>query len=582
MAIMKSLLTQLRRPAARPAISDPGTGKLDILSRLPFELHIFILALLGPNDVDAGLTACRYWRSIWLSDEIWPKLARRWYPDLEAYIRKVVVGDQDMGEMFRQALHKIQRRISGKFASALHHELKLESEQFFTLSKGVPVLEGGVHCYNDVDGLGIDPSDPFTPMPRFMMYDNGRIAWWPEAYPLPYLAVVDDLRTRKRRIYLFPDHEDEKRGYRTAMSNKLLLMGRGRILHAWHLELDQYASVEVPEDFVRCNPEGETVLIVTKTANVFVWKFGQELQYLDTTGCYDKAPVGIAHPYDFISGQYRSSQNVGSRLASGVLLDFIISPIEDNVFFVITYNPAPRKELRIDEIRNGQVTETYRLDGSKLANLMPDPVDFTNLRWEKINFYGGYCLMQAVSRTPHTPHDSSCPADSSILVSVCFNIYTKAFTTPHYHHMGCFQNQSLSQIRNNRIAASDTDGPPGLVMTFRPCGGVPDLHENPGPTPFYIAVTSERDCLLRRQRIPSDSDGWDGDFVLYADQLFSQTSIDYTPLNTSQIPGVRRLVGDDDFLLLVVHQSYIVWSFGDNIPRNIADGGRSRWRKLIR
>ncbi|KAI0836970.1 hypothetical protein F5Y06DRAFT_272724 [Hypoxylon sp. FL0890] len=583
MAIMKSLLTQLRRPSnARPATSGAAGGKLDIVSRLPFELHIFILSLLGPNDVDAGLSACRCWRSIWLSDEIWPKLARRWYPDLEEYIRKAAVDDQDMGEMFRQALHKIQRRMSGKFASALHHELDLESEQFFTMSKGVPVQEGGIHSYDDIDGLEVGP---VARLPRFMMYDNGRIAWWPEAYPLPYLAVVDDLRTRKRRTYMFPDHQGDKRGYKTAMSAKLLLMGRGRTLHAWHLDLDQHASVEVPEEFVRCNTEGETVLLVTKNANLFAWKFGQELQYIDTTECYENGPVGRAHPYDFISGQYLSSHNVGSLLVrSGVLLDFIISPIEDNVFFVMTYTPAPHKELRIDEIRKGQVVETYRLDRSKFANVMPDPVDFTNLRWEKVDSYGGYCLMQAVSRTPGTTGEPACVPHSSILVSVCFNIYTKAFTVPHYHHQNCFQNQSVSQIRNNRIAASAIDGLRGLVLTLRPCGSTSDPYDNPSPTPFYTAVTNGRECLLRRQRVPSGSDGWEADFALDANLLFSTSSLDSMSNGTLSIPGVRRLVGDDDFLLLVVHQSYIVWSFGDEIPGNAhaAEGGRSRWRKLIR
>ncbi|KAI0114647.1 hypothetical protein F4776DRAFT_638286 [Hypoxylon sp. NC0597] len=583
MAIMKSLLTQLRRPAnTRSATSHVSNGKLDIVSRLPFELHIFILSLLGPNDVDAGLSACRRWRTIWLSDEIWPKLARRWFPNLEDYIRKAAVSDAEMGEIFRRTLHKIQRRMSGRFASALHHELTLESERFFTLSKGVPVLEGGVHSYDDVDGLEVGTAGPITRSRRFMMYDNGRIAWWPEAYPLPCLAVVDDLRTRKRRTYLFPGHEDEKRGYKTAMSNKLLLIGRGKTLHAWHLDLDQHSSVEVPEEFVRCTTEGETVILITKNACLFAWKFGQELEYIDTTGCYDKGPVGIAQPYDFLSGQYITSYNVGSRfLRTGILLDFIISPIEDNVLFVITYTPAPLRELRIDEIRNGEIAETYRLDESEWSHLMEDPADFTNLRWEKVDSYGGYCLMQAVSKTPDITRDSACPPCSSILVSVCFNIYTKSFTISHYHHRDGFKNQSVSQIRNNRIAASDTDDPRGLLLTLRPCGSTSVPRDKPSPTPFYTMAPGGRDCLLRLQRVPPDSDEWDADFALDTSPLFGPVSIDGVSDGRLPIPGVKRLVGDDDFLLLVVHQSYIVWSFGNEIPGNTADAGRSRWRKLI-
>ncbi|KAI1136481.1 hypothetical protein F5Y05DRAFT_109723 [Hypoxylon sp. FL0543] len=581
---MKSLFTQLRRSStSRPVASGAAGENLDIVSRLPFELHIFILSLLGPSDVDAGLSACRRWQSIWLSDEMWPKLARRWYPGLEEYIRKAAASGPHMGHMFRRALHKIQRRMSGKFASALRHELSLESDRFFTLSNDVPVQEGGVHSYDEVEDLEVGPTISVTRLPRFMMYENGRIAWWPEAYPLPYLAIVDDLRTRKRRVYQFPDHQGERQGYKTAMSGKLLLVGRGTTLHAWHLDLDQHASVKVPEEFVRCEAEGESVLIVTKNADLFAWKFGEELQYIDTTSCYEKGPVGRAHPYDFITGQYLTSYNVGSRLTrSGVLLDFIISPIENNVFFVVTYTPAPRKELRIDEIRNGQVTETHRLDSSRFADVMEDPVDFTDLRWEKVDSYGGYCLMQALSRTPDATDRLACPAHSSIVVSVCFNIYTKTFTVPHYHHNGCLVIQNVSRIWNNRIVATDTDGPRGLVLPFRPCGSTSGLDDNPGSTSFYTTVTSGLHFLLRRQRLPLDLDGWDVDFALDADLLLSASSIYGINNGDLSIPGVIRLECDDDFLLLVVNHSYIVWSFGDEIPGNTAEGGRSRWRKLLR
>ncbi|XDG05161.1 hypothetical protein ABKA04_004776 [Annulohypoxylon sp. FPYF3050] len=584
MAIMKSLLTRFYHPENAqkpPSIASAESAQPDIVSRLPFELHSFILAELEPKDIDAGLSVCRQWRAIWLSDEIWPKLAQRWFPGLEEHIRKSATEGQDLSEIFRQALHKIQRRMSGRFASALHHEMSLEDDQLFTLSKDVPLVEGGVHSYEDVDGLefGTDA----THYPRFMMYDNGRIAWWPEAYVLPYLAVVDDIRTRKRRAYMFPNNHEEKRGYKTAMSDKLLLMGRERTLNAWHLELDRLHSTQVPEEFVRCITEGEKILVLTRNAEVFMWRFGQEPQYIDMAGCYEKGPVGTAHPYNFVLGQFTPSHNIGSRLVrSGTLLDFIISPTEDNVFFVITYEPAPQKELKVNEFRDGQLVATYRLDRSKWADVIVDPGDFSNLRWEKVDSFGGYCLMNAASETPETTREPSCPPKSSILVSVCFNIYTKNFTIPHYHRIDSHNHGSVYQIRNNRITASDTDSSRGAVLSLHPCARGAQPYEKYGPTPFYSTTNSGSNGPLRRQRMTSDPDEWDADFVLDFNGPLKTSPADITSIYPPLIRGVRRLVGDDDFLLLVVRQSYIVWSFGDEIPGNIGDGKRSIWRKLIR
>ncbi|OTB02056.1 hypothetical protein M426DRAFT_13896 [Hypoxylon sp. CI-4A] len=583
---MKSIFSQLCLPVApRPSSSSTLNATPDIVTRLPFELHIFILAHLEPKDIDVGLSTCRGWRDIWLSDEIWPRLARKWFPGLEEHIRNSAFYGLDQGEMFRRALHRIQRRVSGKFASAVHYEMRLESEHFFTLSKAVPVPEGGVHNYDDVNGLEFGANAHF---PRFMVYNGGRIGWWPEAYLLPYLAVVDDLRTRKRRAYLFPNNKGETQGYRTAMSDKLLLMGRGKTLHAWHLDLDRLSSAEFPEEFVRCIPEGDTTLIVTKNAELYLWKFGREPVHVDVTGCYEKGPVGTSHPYDFISGQFVSSYNVGSRLVqNGTLLDFIISPTEDNVFFVITY----RKELQVHEIRCGELAGTYCLTRNKWTDFIMEPVDFTNLRWEKIDSYGGYCLMQAISKTPHPSNadatrEATCPPTSNTLVSVCFNIYTKRFTIPHYHHTECHNHQSACQIWNSRIAASDMDSPRGPVMSLRPCASLACEFEKPDPTPFYTAVQSGRNSLLRRQRIlfevnEANSALLHADFALDSNQPFDKISTEnVNGTSPPLLPGIRRLVGDDDFLLLIDRQSYTVWSFGNEIPGKMTNGGQSLWRSL--
>ncbi|KAI1760169.1 hypothetical protein GGR53DRAFT_96580 [Hypoxylon sp. FL1150] len=588
---MKSLLTQLRHPTnTRSTSSGLKTTALDIVSRLPFELHVLILRHLGPSDVDAGLSVCRSWRRVWLSEEIWPKLARQWYPGLEEHVRMSAASGQDSGDSFRKVLHKIQRRKSGKFSSALHYDMCVESDQFFTMSKSLPVSEGGVHSYNDVDGL--EPGSFGKHYPRFMIYNNGRVAWWPEAYVLPFFAIVDDLRTRKRRAYLFPNRQAESHGFRTAMGDKIFIMARGRTLHAWHLELDLHRTTGVPEDIVRCVTEGETSLIITKYADIFLWRFGQKPRHINATGCYEKGLLGTAQLHEFIPGHY-ISHNPGSRLLnSGILLDFIISPTEESVFFIITYTSTPVRELRVDEIRDGQRVKSYTLERSKWMDLVIEPVDFTNLRWEKVDSHGGYCLMQAIFQTlqditPTTTRGSSCRSRRGNLVSVCFNIHSKAFTIPHYHPKDIHSHQSVYQIWNNRLCAIDTSSPRGFVLSHQPCNGNPPRRDDSRSTPFYTTVPSKRNGLMRRQREPFEEDEADleligADFALDPCPQSHRPPVDSTSVDPPWTPGIRKLVGDDDFMLLVVGESYTAWSFGNEIPRKIADGGRSLWRNLIR
>ncbi|KAI1371256.1 hypothetical protein F4677DRAFT_435963 [Hypoxylon crocopeplum] len=575
---MKSFLTQLRHARA-----SPGCPKVDIVSRLPFELHIIILSYFEPVDVDAALSASRRWRGIWLSEEIWPKLAEQWYPGLEDHIR---AGSQEMGDAFRRTLHKIQRRMSGKFATALHYEMRLQPDWFFTLSKGVPVLEGGVHSYDDVDGLELSSDTRF---PRFMMYNNGRIAWWPEAYVFPYFAIVDDLRTRKRRAYLFPNHQGDTQGFKTSMSDKLILMGRRRTLHAWHLEQDQLYSTEIPEEIARCVAEGDTVLIVSKNAEIFLWKLGCRPRHIRIDGCYERGLLGTSQLYDFISGQF-VSRNPGTRLVqSGILLDFIISPTEDDVLFVITFTPAPLDRLEVNEIRDGQLAGTYRLDRSEWTKLIMVPDDFTitTLRWEKVDSYGGYCLTQAAfqhAQTGSDPNAAYCESsDVDGLLSVCFNIHNKSFTVSHYHHKECHDQQNAFQIWNNRIAASDNAQ--GPVLSLYPCSTKPPDDEG-RITPLYTTVQCRRTGLSRRQLVPFEKFGSRlelsaADFALDAYQQFNTNPVEHNSTGSFMQLGIRRLVGDDDFLLLIDKKSYTVWSFGNEMPEKAADSDRSLWRSLI-
>jgi hypothetical protein len=178
---MKAFLAKFHRSSGY-RVPPPACHAHDVFARLPFELHVLIVAHLEPRDIDAALSASRLLRLMWLSDEMWPALADRWFPGLAQHIRLTGADELARSELFRRCLHRICRQTGGKFAAAMHYGFGLASDRFFQLSKNVPVAEGGVHSFGSVENLELDYAQRF---PRFMMYSNGRAAWWPEGYSMP-------------------------------------------------------------------------------------------------------------------------------------------------------------------------------------------------------------------------------------------------------------------------------------------------------------------------------------------------------------------------------------------------------------
>ncbi|CAJ2508990.1 Uu.00g140160.m01.CDS01 [Anthostomella pinea] len=583
---MRSIIERFHRSSDRRSPNVRVT-KTDIFSRLPFELHVLVLGHLEPIDVVAATSASRVLRLIWISDEMWPALADRWYPGLSDCIRSTATDGQNMGETFRQALHRIIRRTDGKFVSALHLKMRLGSNDFFQLSQDVPVSEGGVHSYDSIEGLEFHPKQSVI---RFMMYNNGRIAWWPEAYNLAFFAVVDDFRTRKRRAYMFPNHGVEERGYKTAMSDKLLIMSRRTTLHAWHLELDHLQSVEVPGLIERCVTEGETALIVLKNSEAFLWEFGRELQHIDIDkfSCYTKSPVSMGGMDNLTLSQWARSRHGLYLRQSQTLVDFIVHPRINQAYFVITLTHDGQGQLTVYEIHAGELIGTYiaedrAFSGSNISEQGP-------LRWEKANSYGGYLLTQAIMGRPD-PDEADlasctvcqCGRSRDELVSMCFNIYTKSFTT-FFHHlteycsMGCM-------LWNGQLAVCGEE----TVTWLTPCIGKQRPRIRPGgDIPSFTTTSGNTSPILRRRQIPSN----------YQVLNYEVDAVDYV-LDTSQPIGstadepesrwipphgwtLHQVVGDDNFLVFVDKQRYAVWSFWGEIPaKPLAAGNerRSRWQK---
>lgn len=643
MRSLRELLQQVR------AFRSGGAGRTeqsavlgsDLLARLPIELHIMLLEYLGADDVVAALNASKALRLAWLSEDVWPWLADRWYPDLSqavhteatlqgAMARRLSIFDSstsnhrvgghpmgimtespqrtapglEPGELFRQMLIKLCKRNGGKYASALHHRLQLFKDSIFSLSRNVPSDQGGITSTNDLDEDLLDSTKSQVNVSRFMVYNNGRISWWPNSYSTPYIAVVDDLRTARRKIYCFPDHGGLQRGYRTAMSDELLVIARHATVHAWHFDKDVLSSVAIPEQFERCVAEGSNVLIMTRSAELYIWRFEGVLQRISSS-CYQPGPVRmgglVETPFQSRSPMFHIPRRQGLLLKNnGMLLDLIVHPSLPNIFFVVTMHEG---DLIVHEIVEGNPETTYHLhtDTKTTAAQWNEINEY--LRWEKCDSYGGYCLFSVYLGVDNelSPSDLQSPnkpfctcGQKTGLVSVCFNIYTKSFRVQchHFLHSRALQVDPVPaafHLWQSKLYTSyaPSDMRFGMPITALRCclatqerqGSVPD-----GKIPVYTISEDSRGLLTRRHKsLPEKLSDCP---ELRVEQIDWRRQVDFgldvtarcaSSLVRSHVatlwswdaPNVHQtqtIIGDDDFLIYVVDGVYIAWSFRDEIP----------------
>ncbi|KAK5625167.1 hypothetical protein RRF57_000883 [Xylaria bambusicola] len=621
---MKALLAKFHQSAGS-RIPGQECDARDIFAGLPFELHVLIIAYLEPKDIDAALNASRVLRLIWLSDEIWPALADRWFPGLAQQIRLADVDGLVRSELFRQSLHRLCKRNAGKFNAAMHYGFGLASDEFFHLSKDVSVNEGGVHSYDSVENLEVDDAQRFS---RFLAYRDGRVAWFPEGYSMPYLAVVDDLRTRTRKVYLFPNYGESIRGYKTAMSTKLFMMGHDTTLHVWHLELNCMESIELPENFQRCITEGERVLVVCQSSDLYLWTFGGKIQRIDSKymrgfqhllsrpnhmrslafivairasikqlltyisvnkiSCYPREFVVLGGPPVWTPRIWLSSQQGLHLRNSQLLIDFILSPAISSVFFVITLALDESGKLTVYEVSDGEIAATYIMKERIYSD--PRTSERGLLRWEKLNSYGGYCLVQVIQEpliAVDAAGEGACPCGrkSRQLVSLCFNIYTKMFTILR-HHLSELS-PWISHVWNDRLFIMDDQFHRRRpVMALAPCIEADTSRQKANSVIMYTTMHENTPLVYRRRQVSFDAGemGEKLNIELELDVLqeFSPRPTwkeAFIPFPSEINPG--RLVGDDDFFIFVNSPSYTLLSFGEGFPAKqpFANGTKHWWRK---
>ncbi|KAK8090741.1 hypothetical protein PG994_000246 [Apiospora phragmitis] len=414
--------------------------------------------------------------------------------------------------------------------------MRLEDDEYFTapLSRALPVAQGGVHEYAAVPDLcplappltssgqeATEESDDrghhYTRLAHFVAYANGRIAWWPEAYSLPYFAIIDDLRTRQRRGYLFPGHGKDRTGYMTSLGDTMLLMARGRTLHAWNFAdgndggaAESLRSVVMPQRIARTLSEDDTVLIVSQGGEVWLWRprfhrhDGRHVlsdRYDIRDIAYRACRVGLrvqqpppppptaapsSSSSSFMSGggdnddDFKQQSLVTTRTNNHnnnvITLDFVLHPARRDVFFLAT-------------LQDRKLTQP--------SSPTPWAAHRGGLRWEKTSAHGDFSLLPVWLGGQQTngPFDATgaaagagapviCPqCRDAGFVAVCFNVYAKTFAYPCFetgaaldHHLGggSSSSSSLEAFRlwngclTERLSAMEgrEEWP---LMVLRPC-----------------------------------------------------------------------------------------------------------------
>lgn len=575
---MKSIISWLRRRGKSQIPAREGAS--DGLSRLPLELHFYVLEHLDVQDLALAIDVCRSWRYIWLSDEVWPTLAARWFPGLYEQIRLTTAAGQRSADAFRHFLIRYRLRNNGRFSHALQYNLKFESDQVYRLNKNVPVKEGGIHSYADAR-----ESDPdLERFARFRLYCHGRIAWWPEPYALPYIAVVDDLRTKSRRVYCFPNHHMNQVGYQTALGDKLFIMGNERTLHAWHLDTDTHQSIVVPYPFKRCVTEKETVVIIARDSAVYIWKFGDSLRQVDMSLMFERNPVTWGDQGDFVPSVL-GPHRVGLSLRwSKVAIDFIVHPAIENLFFVVT---LLKGALNVHEVNDGQLVQTHTMGEEHLSKRALASAG--QLRWEKIDSKGGYNLLSIYPVPRGSPHDDdgledlcreiSCRCQTQwgveghTLVSVCFNVYTRTFQVLRHQPDSLYQARAFHIWNQQLLCAGRPHGSNRWhIASYE---GNPDWSERKAlvSLKFYSTTRgkpSKSHIRTRRLMSPEELGLFglgtgakafhDIGYFLDANHAHTRHRI---PSQQQVLSDTLRLVGDDNFLVFFEEGTYTVWCFGD-------------------
>lgn len=577
---------------------------------IPIEVHLLIIHHLDVRDFATYLCVCRAWRLAGQSDDVWPIFACRTLPGLAQYIRLEAEKSKDLvqGDLFRHVLMKINRRLRGHFTSALENDFRLGSETYFTLDRRLPINEGGVHSYDaylnaeasrmlktEHEMRVLRPSKVDTESTKkILWYAHGRIAWTSSITDRPLLVIIDDLRTRLRKAYSFPEQDMPNADYETALGSHLFVMASSHKMRIWHLDRNTCTSIALPTPLIRCLTEGERVLAITTNAEVYTWTLDAGLQALNMSGVggyrqgeLEKGAFDYYKPGTFDPPLQSCLALKGTSFRDN--LNFILHPHDESALFVVTYFGGA---LIVHEFSDGS-WKSYTGPNDISSSL----VLLRNVLIRSTNSHGEYRVLGGVMKVRYASDNTvglCCRHGSKETeISVFFNIYTKAFRVARHHFRGNFQTNWIARIPHYSIWNHQLLHPHLFergynILAIGECRQDLDYPSTErlvlplDQIPIYAAARKWSDPFgpLKRQRIIVDSKSLPQNEEQYLDQGSNHQDVEYcldmcrmnSPKHFWQTehPNVdlvtqelsdKYVLGDDEFLLYICGNSYTVYDF---------------------
>ncbi|KAK8094124.1 hypothetical protein PG997_000809 [Apiospora hydei] len=331
------------------------------------------------------------------------------------------------------------------------------------------------------------------------LYAYGRIAWAYESHTF----VIDCLNTWKRRIYSSPSSKLFTPVMQLeALGSKLLVASvLKRTFFAWDIETGRLEQVKLPSWVQTCTTEGDRVAFVTRDKQLYVWKYGASLLSVDVTSIsppLDDAkatPVAIAHPNDEDTIFMATRRASSDKATTLVVYEF------NKLRFVRSYEGQLPDDINLQSTTSGF--------GEKEVHYWAD--------FEKTNSYGLYALCHTdVGRQKHPDQHAG------RICTTQFDIYHKQFVEQRFE-LPMFYPKTKHRVWNNCLVFGG--------MKWLDDGEITVVVHQPG---------LEQHRPASRRGIP-----W----------LDTEAEPDFEHFD----PHPRAIIHDDNFMIALFYNGYVVW-----------------------
>ncbi|KAI1879853.1 hypothetical protein JX265_001474 [Neoarthrinium moseri] len=509
----------------------------------------------------------------------------------------------DGGARLLKAFHSIGPRTSGKYRSVLTKLFCWENEHFFQLeckSPGTTGEETQGDTYYSQFSRPSHTSGSRESVGKNAMYQDGLITWIPDNGAI---VILDNLRTKSRKIWqvvLRHTEETTEKLRLMGVSGELVVVRVGRTVHVWNHSSNETSVFDTETELRSCVVEASRFVAITGCSEIHVGRWGR--------------PTVSFRPLTPLEAYEECEQGLDQARHCHKTLNAFLHPSDPDIVYCTMALPVlKRRKDRLQfwvkkvNITNWKFTwwpKIIRSYGGWLHSQdHPDKV-FVSTNTAKANNFGLYTVGLVLGRIAHEPAIDTELADR-VTMWVTFDIFREEFSTdmwyacglrrrdsprlPHFIGSAHFWNRRVvyqpfpgpwEPTRFHLLVAnvvgrnSDTDcqklcGPwrlceaafCGVTPTTRPSGenrgkayaeeyGVSMDIKGPDDTsPAWIDM---QDLRQRWARVV----GWQSQY------LFSQAPHGYA---TPRMGVCTRVMGDDDFLVMLTDDGFIAWSFHSDL-----------------